>query len=183
MICILGKTCSGKTTIVDELVKNYGLKKITTYTTRPIREGEINHKDYHFISNKEFMDKIKEDFFAEWKTYTTKHGIWHYGVSLQDVINSDDKSIVIITPEGFRELRDRFNFKTFSIYINCDDEIIKNRLIRRDDSPNEAARRLKADNKDFKYIEKDVDRIVYNNGDINETIKEIVKLINERSDI
>ena len=62
MICILGKTCSGKTTIVDELVKNYGFKKITTYTTRPMREGEINHKDYHFINNKEFMNKIREDF-------------------------------------------------------------------------------------------------------------------------
>lgn len=183
MIFILGKTGSGKTTIVNELVSKYGFDKIVTYTTRPIRNGEINHKDYHFISSKEFMNKIREDFFAEWKTYATKQGIWHYGVSLQDIINSDDKAIVIITPEGFRELRERFNFNTFSIYINCSQEIIKSRLIKRGDSPDEATRRLKADNKDFKYIEKDVDRIMYNNGDINETIKEIVKLINERSDI
>lgn len=183
MICILGKTCSGKTTIVDELLKNHGFSKIITYTTRPMRTGETNHKDYHFISNKEFMDKIREDFFAEWKTYTTKQGIWHYGVSLQDIINSSDKSIVIITPEGFRDLRERFNFNCFSIYINCSNNIIIDRLIKRGDNNDEAARRLKADNKDFKHVEKDVDRIVYNNGDINETIKEIVRLINERRNI
>lgn len=183
MICILGKTCSGKTTIVDELLKNHGFSKIITYTTRPMRNGETNHKDYHFISDKEFMSKIREDFFAEWKTYTTKQGIWHYGVSLQDIINSSDKSIVIITPEGFRDLRERFNFNCFSIYIDCSNNIIKDRLIKRGDNNDEAARRLKADNKDFKHVEKDVDRIVYNNGDINETIKEIVRLINERRNI
>lgn len=183
MICILGKTCSGKTTIVDELVKNYGFKKITTYTTRPMREGEINHKDYHFINNKEFMDKIREDFFAEWKTYATKQGIWHYGVSLQDIINSDDKSIIIITPEGFRDLRERFNFNCFSLYIDCDENTLKDRLIGRGDNPDEAARRLKADNVDFKHVEKDVDITISNNGHINNVVRNIIKTIKQRENI
>ena len=64
MIFILGKTGSGKTTIVNELVSKYGFNKIITYTTRPMRNGETNHKDYHFINNKDldkcFLDNIKD---------------------------------------------------------------------------------------------------------------------------
>lgn len=180
MIFILGKTGSGKTTIVDELVSKYGFNKIITYTTRPMRDGEINHKDYHFITNKDFINKIKEEFFAEWKSYATKSGIWHYGVSLLDFLNANNKSIVIVTPEGFRELRDRYNFNTFSIYIDCDEDILKDRATERGDNPSEIDRRLKADKKDFEFVEKDVDRIVFNNGNLEITIQKILKLIEER---
>ena len=181
MIFILGKTGSGKTTIVNELVKNYGFNKIITYTTRPMRNGETNHKDYHFISNKEFMSKIREDFFAEWKTYTTKQGIWHYGISLLDFLNANNKSIVIITPEGFRELREKYNFDIFSIYIDCDEDILEERVNNRGDNPIEINRRLKADKKDFEFIDKDVDRVVFNNGNLEITIQDILKLIKERN--
>ena len=183
MIFILGKTCSGKTTIVDELVKNYGFKKITTYTTRPPREGEINHKDYHFIPKQEFLDKIKSDFFAEWKTYTTKYGVWHYGVSVQDLVNADDKSIIIITPEGFRDLLEKFNFNYFSIYIDCYEKILRERLIKRGDNPSEASRRLKADNIDFKHVKKDVDMVIENNGNVSSVVTEIIKTIKQKDNI
>lgn len=183
MIFILGKTCSGKTTVVDELVKNYGFKKITTYTTRPPREGEVNHKDYHFIPKQEFLDKIKSDFFAEWKTYTTKYGVWYYGVSVQDLVNADDKSIIIITPDGFRDLLEKFNFNYFSIYIDCYERILRERLIKRGDNPSEASRRLKADNIDFKYVKKDVDMVIENNGNVSNVVKEIIRTIKQKDNI
>ena len=181
MIFILGKTGSGKTTIVNELVSKYGFNKIITYTTRPMRNGETNHKDYHFINNKDFINKIREDFFAEWKTYTTKSGIWHYGISLLDFLNANNKSIVIITPEGFRELREKYNFDIFSIYIDCDEDILEERINNRGDNPIEINRRLKADKKDFEFINKDVDRVVFNNGNLEITIQDILKLIKERN--
>ena len=39
MLIILGKTASGKNTIVNKLVKNYGFKQLVTYTTRPKRKA------------------------------------------------------------------------------------------------------------------------------------------------
>ena len=181
MIFILGKTGSGKTTIVNELVKNYGFNKIITYTTRPMRNGETNHKDYHFINNKDFINKVNEDFFAEWKTYATKSGIWHSGISLLDFLNANTKSIVIITPEGIRALREKYNFDIFSIYIDCDEDILEERINNRGDNPIEINRRLKADKKDFEFINKDVDRVVFNNGNLEITIQDILKLIKERN--
>ena len=40
MIIIIGKTASGKDTIVNKLISLYGLKKVITYTTRSQRKGE-----------------------------------------------------------------------------------------------------------------------------------------------
>ena len=82
---IMGKTCSGKTRIVEELCKKYGYHKLVTYTTRPMRKAERDGVDYHFISAKEFMDKINMRFFAEYKQYDTNDGIWLYGVAKSDI--------------------------------------------------------------------------------------------------
>ena len=50
MICLIGKTASGKDTIAKELVNKYGYKRIVTYTTRPIRDGEKEGVNYYYIS-------------------------------------------------------------------------------------------------------------------------------------
>lgn len=47
MIILVGKSCSGKDTVVKELTK-MGYNKIVTCTTRPPRPGEINGREYHF---------------------------------------------------------------------------------------------------------------------------------------
>ena len=98
-----------------------------------------------------------------------------------DFLNANNKSIVIITPEGFRELREKYNFDIFSIYIDCDEDILEERINNRGDNPIEINRRLKADKKDFEFINKDVDRVVFNNGNLEITIQAILKLIKERN--
>ena len=60
MIVLLGKTASGKDTILNELVKKYNYRKMITYTTRPMRKGEIQDKTYHFISDEEFLRRNAE---------------------------------------------------------------------------------------------------------------------------
>ena len=91
MLILIGKTASGKDTISNKLISEYGYKKLITYTTRPIRKGEINDVTYHFVSDKEFKQKIKNNFFAEYKSYNTEFGTWYYGTALEDLKNSDDK--------------------------------------------------------------------------------------------
>ena len=76
-IIILGKTASGKSKVVDELVKK-GFKKIVTTTTRPPRKKEVDGIDYNFVSNEEFQQLINTRYFAEWKKYDTVDGEWYY---------------------------------------------------------------------------------------------------------
>ena len=63
-ICLVGKSCSGKDTVARELVK-LGYEKILTYTTRPQRPSELDGVDYHFITENEFKDMIKNKEFQE----------------------------------------------------------------------------------------------------------------------
>ena len=177
----MGKTSSGKDTIVNELIFKYGFRKCVTYTTRPMRDGEKQDITYHFITEDDFKQKIREDFFVEYKSYDTEFGIWYYGVALEDVENADDKTVIILTPDGYRDVIKKVKNKPKSIYIYANNSTIKERLINRGDNPKEAQRRLEHDNIDFKDVETEVDKIVYNNkgSNINDVVNKILKYLEE----
>ena len=182
MLVILGKTSSGKDVILNNLVTKYGYKKIITYTTRPMRLNEQQDVTYHFITEDDFVQKVKNGFFAEWKTYNTEFGLWYYGTALEDLENADDKSAIILTPDGYRDIINKLSKKPISIYLYADDYTIKKRLIRRGDNPKEAERRLLHDNEDFLGIENEVDNVIFNNfdTDISNVIYEILHFIKKK---
>ena len=181
IIALIGKTSSGKTTIAKELVKNHGYHQIVTFTSRPKRKGEKDGVTYHYISEEDFKQRIEEGFFAEWKTYDTKFGTWYYGTALDDLKMADAKTVIILTPDGYRDILDKLLEKPKAIYIYANNATIKKRLIKRGDNKEEADRRLKRDNEDFKGVENEVDRIVYNNYDtkIEDVIEKILDFVEE----
>ena len=68
MLVLCGKSAAGKNFLLNELI-NQGMKHVITYTTRPMRDGEKDGVDYHFISDWLF-EKLKNDnFFAETAEY------------------------------------------------------------------------------------------------------------------
>lgn len=181
-IIIFGKTASGKSRIVNELVKR-GYKKIVTTTTRPARKGEVDGGDYNFISEEEFEQLINTQYFAEWKKYDTAEGVWYYGSPLDEISRSDNKSIVILTPDGYRDIKDELDDHV-AIYIYANNKTIRSRLSNRGDKKEEADRRIKQDNKDFKDAEFLADRIFYNNKDkdIGDLVDEICKYLKTREE-
>ena len=54
ILLLVGKTCSGKDTIQNELIKR-GMEPVVSYTTRPPRHGEVDDKTYHFISESWYL--------------------------------------------------------------------------------------------------------------------------------
>lgn len=164
MIVLAGKTCSGKDTIVNQLVK-MGYQKVTTYTTRPMRENEIDGVTYHYITDKEFKEKVNNGFFAEHNVFHTEFGDWYYGSAREDYV--DGKSVIILTPSGLKDIKQdkelsKLNITSF--YIIADNETLQNRLIKRGDNPNEAMRRLESDSIDFANIDDLINHKVLNNG-------------------
>ena len=57
IFCVMGKSASGKDSIFKELMhdKSLKLKNIVPYTTRPIRDGEQDGKDYIFCTGAELL--------------------------------------------------------------------------------------------------------------------------------
>lgn len=162
MIVLLGKSNSGKNIIRSKLA-DLGYAPITTYTSRPMREGEIQGKTYHFISNEAFLQKVKDGFFIEYISYKVESGeTWYYGSSFESVKKTKDKSVIILTPEGYRALKKYLPYETTGFYLNVSDTTILKRQIERKDNPEEAKRRFEADKVDFVNFEYEVDFNIIN---------------------
>jgi guanylate kinase len=94
LVFLIGESGCGKSTLQDRLIK-YNSKlftNITSSTTRPMRGGEINSKDYHF-TNKENFSKL--DLLQ-----SVKFGNNFYGTELKEFNKNEDIGLFIVTPEG-----------------------------------------------------------------------------------
>lgn len=187
ILCLIGKSASGKTFVRDKLVKEHSYKSLVTFTSRPPRKGEKQDITYHFISQEDFEQKIEDGFFAEWKKYDTEQGVWYYGTALTDCYDADDDTVTILTPNGVRDLQAK-EIPMVIIYLYSNLSTIKQRLSIRGDNPKEVERRIEADIKDFNGAEMLADRIVYNNlsDDIEDVIGNVdywyKKILKEKAD-
>lgn len=160
---LVGKSCSGKTTIQKELVK-LGLSPIVAYTTRPKRSREKNGVTYNFITEDEFTSLKDKGFFAETTSYQVSNGeTWYYGTAKKDLGN--DK-VMITNVNNLNELKQLRCFNPVIYYINTNEKIIWDRLIKRKDDIGEAQRRIISDREDFQGIEQKVDFVFRNDGQI-----------------
>lgn len=151
-IVIIGETATGKDYLLKFLSNKYKLNKIITYTTRPIRKCERDGIDYHFISQSEFLDKINNNFFLEYKKYNTKNGIWYYGTPLSEC--KKNNSIIILDKDGWKVYNKSVkDSKTILLYADDIDKFY-NSIKRLGDKINkndieETYRRLKHDKDKF----------------------------------
>lgn len=166
MYVLTGRSCAGKNAVAEELIKR-GHRRCITYTTRPMRNGEENGVDYHFVTDEKFAELKEENFFAEYISYNTVNGIWWYGTAANEFEDDDDKKFIILTPEGVRQVELVTGSRPKTIYIFANRKTIKERLKNRGDDPNEALRRIEQDEQDFKGFEMVADKIFYNNLDSN----------------
>lgn len=132
---IIGKSASGKDTIQRELIESYNIQNIITTTTRPIREGEQDGKDYCFISTKMFEKAIEDNMFLEYRVYNTsvgnKHDLWYYGTPKQKL--AIGKNYCIITDvQGAKANIDYYGKENcFVVFVHTTDKIRTNRAMQR----------------------------------------------------
>ena len=179
MLVLIDKAASGKDSVREILVKKHGFHSIVTYTTRPMREGEIQDITYHYISENDFLQKIESGFFAEWKKYDVNGETWYYGSAKEDLKKADKNTIIILTPEGVRDIRDN-DIDPTVIYLYTNLETIKKRLMKRNDTNDKLEDRIKRDTKDFEFAEILADKIISNdfNDDINDVVDTIMYFYN-----
>lgn len=177
LVVLLGKTCSGKTTIAKELEMKHGFHRIITTTSRHMRKGEKQDVDYHFITEEEFLKRIKENYFIEYKSYNTPSGTWYYGTTRESLSDLEDNKnyVIVLTPDGYRNI----DVPCKSIYVYANNSTIINRLKKRKDKKDSPQRRLEHDNEDFRGVENTVDQIVYNNDGaaIKDVVNKILKYV------
>ena len=170
MIILLGASASGKTEVAKELVKNYNFKKVVTYTTRDLRVGEVDGRDYHFISAESFKNKIDEVFFFEYVNYNGNF----YGTAKSDLTID---SVVILEPNGFKAYRESTLPNIVSFYLESDEEHRINWMRKRGDSEEKISSRIINDRISFNESNIKGINYVLNSNDLS--IEELTKEVND----
>jgi guanylate kinase len=163
MLILIGPSASGKTEVAKILISKYGMQRLVTYTTRKKRVGEIDGRDYHFLTVPEFLKLNAEGEFVE----TTLYNGNYYGSRKKDV---SFEKVVILDPNGLRCYAVKLKGKITAIFLKTPKEVRKERMILRGDDPELIKLRLKKDDEIFQSSKLPLDFIVPNNGIDLETL-------------
>ncbi len=114
VLVVCAPSGAGKTTLIKRLREEFpSFGFSVSYTTRAPREGEVDGRDYHFISVKEFKEKRDAGFFAE---FAKVHGNF-YGSPLRstlNMLNQGQDIIFDVDVQGASQLRLSL---PFAVYI------------------------------------------------------------------
>ena len=164
LIIISGTTCAGKGTVVKKLIKkNPNLKVSISYTSREKRDGEIEGKDYYFVSSEEFERKIQDGDFLEYAK--VQYGKY-YGTpkkEVHDLLEQGFDVILEIDVQGAQQIKEMFP-QTILIFIMAP-------------SMSEVKRRIKARGKETKEQILERFKVAYN--ELNEIPKYNYVVVND----
>ena len=169
---------AGKTSLAKKLLKkNKNFELSVSYTTRKKRPKEINKKDYHFISKKEFNTLKKRSFFIEWAKVFNNY----YGTSLEKTkkINKLGRDILFdIDWQGSRKIKKKLTNGVISIFIlPPSKKELTRRLNKRAQDPKDVVKQRLLNFKtelshwkEYKYV--------LINDNLEKTTNKIMKIIN-----
>lgn len=167
MLLMAGASASGKTEIAKIIINKYGFKKMVTYTTRPMREGEVDGVDYNFISYEMFKEQEKNNEFLETTTYNCNC----YGTKFKDA--SIDK-VLIVDTFGANSIYQKMPKDVTIFFLASPKEIRRQRMIARGDKEEDIIKRLNGDDIYF-----NIDNLIHYDYIIDSSMKSLETLADE----
>ena len=155
---LMGKSATGKDTMFQHLVESpeFDLRTVVLYTTRPIREGEVEGVEYHFIDEAEMERYLETGKVIEKRTYHTVCGDWSYMTIDDGQFDLERNNYLAIgTLESYAKIREYFGPQAMvPIYIWVEDGDRLARALKRERKQAhpriaEVCRRYLADEADF----------------------------------
>lgn len=185
---VTGKTSSGKDTVFKRIIEDeeLALSTLVSYTTRPMRPGEADGREYFFKTIPEFDRMYAEGKIIEHRIYHTVLGDWYYFTSDDGQVDLEKYNYLLVMDlGGFEKLRDFYGKdKVVPILIDADgfDRLYRYLLReKQQEKPryDEVCRRYLADEKDFseEKIERLGIRKRFINDDLNACVAEVKEYI------
>jgi guanylate kinase len=161
IVCLVGKSGTGKTTIAFKLKHKYNI--IQTFTTRPRRfKNEWGHTFVEVGNSIPFHNAIAYTFFDGYKYWATREQYRHKGIS-----------IYVIDGDGIKNLKEKVkDARIITIYLECGFFTRFIRIIKRDGFI-KAIRRGYEDVIKFKYDKSNYDYVIKANENVDEVITKI----------
>ena len=176
LVIVSGPSGSGKSTVTKIVKDRLNIPLSISATTRQPRVGEVDGKDYYFLTTEEFENKIKNDEFYE---YANVHGNY-YGTLKKVVEDNLDKGLNVILEidvQGALIAKEKKKDAVLVFFKTENMEILEERLRnRKTDSEEVIKTRLENALKELEYQPK-YDYTIINN-DIEESCRELINIIN-----
>ena len=173
LIIISGTTCAGKGTVIQELLKrNDNLSLSLSYTSRPIRKGEVDGIDYKFITHEEFEEKIKNGDFLEYAKVRYGEYFGTPKENVEKILESGKDVILEIDVEGAKQIKEMMPEVILIFIMAPSMEEVKRRIKARGaETPEQIIERFKTAYKEIDEINK------YNYVVINDKVENAVKKV------
>ena len=176
MFIIAAPSGAGKTTLCREVLKRFAdMLYSISYTTRPLRNGEQEGVDYHFITAGDFKNGIATGKWAEWALV---HGNY-YGTSVNFLDNglAEGRDILLdIDVQGTRQIIEHYPDSVAIFILPPSLEVLEQRLIARGtDSTENISVRLQNAKKEMAHQDLFHHTIV--NDELSKAISELISII------
>ena len=186
LVILAAPSGTGKSTICKELLKrNKDWKFSVSVTTREPRSGEVDGKDYKFISNSEFDHFVKFGDFIEWEiVHGNKYGtLWE---TVDTALDANGVMILDIDVKGAMSINEEHPDQTLLLFIeppglniNEQKEALNERLINRgNEQTTQIKHRLKRFETEMEFKEKFNHNFI--NENLNKTVDKVEKLIKRK---
>ncbi len=188
IILFMGPSSSGKNIIKNRLIKEnkFAFKEIIMSTTRPMRIGEVEGREYYFKTEKEMLELEEQGKIIEKRKYDTIYGPWYYFTTSYNIDLENYNYIGDNTLEGLDQFVKFYGLENIiSLLIKVDDGVRLQRALdreKREESPKyqELCRRFLADSRDFSeenISKRPITSIINNNGNLDNTMEEVEKVL------
>jgi guanylate kinase len=166
----------GKSTLISKLVDRHkDLKFSVSYTSRYIRNGEIDGKSYHFVSKEKFQKLIQENYFLEWAVVHDNY----YGTPKEFILENiriGNKILLDIDIQGCYSIKSRMPDAKSIFILPPSEEIWIERLRKRGtDSPESIEKRISNGKKELLESNKFDYNII--NDNLDKAYEELEKII------
>jgi guanylate kinase len=122
---------AGKTTLCRKIIAKQGnFRPSVSFTTRPPRTGEVDGRDYTFVTERVFRNMVRRGEFVEWAEV---HGNL-YGTSkkrLKELMRAGYDVILDIDTQGARQIRNVFDAGVFIFIVPPSMKTLRERLDKR----------------------------------------------------
>lgn len=178
MVVFTAPSGAGKTTVVRHLLSTFDeLDFSISATTRPKREKETDGKDYHFLSEKEFKQKIKNDEFVE---YEEVYEDRYYGTLKSEVdrlVAMGKKVVFDIDVNGAQSIKARYDERCLVVFVKPPSfRALVERLTKRGtETPKSLKKRIMRIKKELLF--EDTFDMVLLNDVLEDTLKEAEQII------
>lgn len=176
LLIVAGPSGAGKATLVRALLAADSKVQLSiSFTSRAARDGEVDGRDYHFVSREEFLAMVNRGEFLE---HAEVHGNL-YGTSqkwIDDMMAAGQDILLELDVQGAQQVRKQFDEAIGIFILPPSSEILEQRLRGRGTDSEEAILRRLANARGEVAHLSEFDYVIVNQH-IDEAVRDIVGIV------